>query len=106
MYVIIANMQIKDGYKMQFMEALLEDAKASVAVEPGCHRFDVIQDAGESNRVWLYEVYDDEAAFQAHLETPHLKKLQETTKDWREQGPQGAARGSYNIWPPDPDWKK
>ena len=93
MYVIIASMQIKQGHKEELVEALLEDAKASVSNEPGCSRFDVIQDAGDTNRVWLYEVYDDEAAFQAHLKTPHLNKLLETVKDWREEGPQGAARG-------------
>ncbi len=105
MYVIVAPMQIKQGHKKEFIEALLEDAKASVANEPGCSRFDVIQDAGDDNRVWLYEVYDDEAAFQAHLKTPHLTKLMDTIKDWRDEGPRGAARGSYNIWPPDGDWK-
>ena len=105
MYVIIASMQIKEGHKEGFIQALLEDAKASVNNEPGCSRFDVIQDAGDVNRVWLYEVYQDEAAFQAHLQTPHLKKLQDTVKDWREEGPQGAARGSYNIWPTDGEWK-
>jgi quinol monooxygenase YgiN len=26
----------------------------------------VIQDANDANRIWLYEVYKDEAAFQAH----------------------------------------
>lgn len=105
MYVIIASMQIKEGHKAEFIPALLEDAKASVSKEPGCLRFDVIQDAGDANRVWLYEVYRNEAAFQAHLKTPHLNKLLATVKDWREEGPQGAARGSYNIWPPDREWK-
>jgi len=105
MYVIIVPLQIKEGHKEEFVQALLEDAKASVENEPGCSRFDVIQDAGEANRVWLYEVYDDETAFEAHLQTPHLKKLQETTKGWRDEGPLGAARGSYNIWPTDSQWK-
>ena len=43
--------------------------------EPGYSRFDVIQDAGDANRVWVYEVYQDEVAYQAHLRAPHLKKL-------------------------------
>ena len=65
MYVIIAPIQVKPGCKDQFMEAIIEDAKGSVNDEPGCRRFDVIQDAGDENRIWLYEVYDDEAAFEA-----------------------------------------
>jgi autoinducer 2-degrading protein len=38
----------------------------AVVDEPGCLRFDVIQDANDANRIWFYEVYKDEAAFQAH----------------------------------------
>lgn len=105
MYVILASMKIKEGVKVAFVEALLEDAQASVRDEADCFRFDVIQDADDSNLVWLYEVYKDEAAFQTHLKAPHLLKLLDTIKDWREQGPQGAARGSFNIWPPDSEWK-
>ena len=105
MYVILAPIQIKQGHKEAFIQAMNEDARDSVTKEPGCLRFDVIQDAADPNRIWLYEVYTDEAAFQAHLQTPHLKKLEETTKDWQEEEPQGAGIGSYNIWPPDVEWK-
>ena len=45
MYVIVAPIQIKEGYKDAFVEAMLGDAKGSVNDEPGCLRFDVIQDA-------------------------------------------------------------
>jgi autoinducer 2-degrading protein len=105
-YVIIVPIQIKEGYKEQFVEAMLDDAKGSVNDEPGCLRFDVIQDAADPNRIWLYEVYVDEAAFQAHLQAPHFIKWRDTVKDWRaEGGLQGAGRGSHNIWPPDGEWK-
>lgn len=105
MYVIIAPIQIKQGYKAEFIEAMLEDARGSVDNEPGCLRFDVIQDAGDPNRIWLYEVYQDEVAFEAHLQSPHLIKWRDTVKDWREESLQGAARGSHNIWPPDGEWR-
>jgi quinol monooxygenase YgiN len=106
MYVIIVPIQIKEGYKDQFVAAMLDDAKGSVNDEPGCLRFDVIQDAADANRIWLYEVYVDEAAFQAHLQAPHFIKWRDTVKEWRaEGGLQGAGRGAYNIWPPDGEWK-
>ena len=57
MYVIIAPIQIKEGYKEQFIEEMIGDAVGSVNDEPGCIRFDVIQDAEDPNRIWLYEVY-------------------------------------------------
>ena len=105
MYVIIAPIQVKEGCKEQFMEAIIEDAQGSVNDEPGCLRFDVIQDAGDPNRIWLYEVYRDEAAFQAHTQAPHFLKFREATQDIRVEGIQGAARGSVNIWPPDAEWQ-
>ena len=105
MYVIIAPIQIKEGAKDQFMEAITEDAKGSVNDEPGCVRFDVIQDAGDPNRIWLYEVYQDEAAFQAHTQAPHFIKFRDATADIRVEGIQGAARGSSNVWPTDGEWK-
>ena len=63
------------------------------------------KDAGDPSRVWLYEVYDDEAAFQAHTEAPHFIKFRDATQDIRVEGIQGAARGSSNIWPTDGEWK-
>ena len=105
MYVIIAPIQIKDGHRDAFLEAMLDDAKGSVNHEPGCLRFDVIQDSGDPNRIWLYEVYVDEAAFEAHRQAPHFIKWRNTVKDWRDEGPEGAGLGSYNIWPSDADWK-
>jgi quinol monooxygenase YgiN len=105
MYVIVAPLQIKEGHKEEFLQALLEDARGALNDEPGCRRFDVIQDSGDPNRIWLYEVYADEAAFQAHTQAPHYVKFRATVGAWREEGLQGATRGSYNIWPPDADWK-
>lgn len=106
MYVIVAPIQIKQGFKEQFVEEMIGDARGSVNDEPGCLRFDVIQDANDENRIWLYEVYKDEAAFQAHTQAPHFIKWRDATKDWREDGPlQGAGSGASNIWPPDNEWK-
>ena len=105
MYVILAPIQIKPGCTDQFIEAIIADSTGSVNNEPGCRRFDVIRDAGDENRVWLYEVYNDEAAFQAHLETPHFIKFRDATADIIIDGIEGAALGSSNIWPIDAAWK-
>jgi len=99
MFVILAPIQIKEGFREKFVEAMVEDARDSVAHEPGCLRFDVIQDAGDPNRIWVYEVYKDEKAFEAHMQTPHFLKWKQTVADWRTDGPKGALRGSDVIWP-------
>ena len=64
---------------------MIENARGTVNDEPGCMRFDVIQDASDGNSIWLYEVYRDEEAFQAHTQGPHIK-FREASADWREQG--------------------
>ena len=105
MYVIIAATQIKQGFKDRFIEEMIADARGSVNDEPGCLRFDVIQDANDPNRIWLYEIYQDEAAFQKHMKGPNYIKWNDAVEGWWEQGPGGAGRGAYNIWPPDDQWK-
>ena len=106
MYVIIAPIQIKEGYKDRFIEEMIGDARGSVNDEPGCLRFDVIQDANDPHRIWLYEVYKDEAAFEEHTRAPHFIKWRDATRDWREEGSlEGAGRGAHNIWPPDDEWR-
>jgi quinol monooxygenase YgiN len=71
-FVIIAEFEVKADKLEQFLELAGTDASQSVAVEPGCQQFDVTLDREQPARVLLYEVYDDEAAFDAHLQTPHL----------------------------------
>ena len=105
MYIVVAPIQIKEGFKDQYIKGLIENARGAVNDEPGCLRFDVIQDANDSNRVWLYEVYKDEAAFQAHTQAPHFIKARAANADFREEGGlQGSGRGAFNIWPPDNEW--
>jgi quinol monooxygenase YgiN len=64
----------------QFMPLMLDNAEKSRALEPGCDRFDVLAPAKGGNRVFLYEIYRDRAAFDAHLKTPHFLEFAEKTK--------------------------
>ena len=82
MYVILAPIQIKHDHKEEFVKAMIEDAKGSVEHEPGCLRFDVLQDNEDPNKIHLYEVYKDEAALEAHRQAPHYTKWRETVADW------------------------
>jgi (4S)-4-hydroxy-5-phosphonooxypentane-2,3-dione isomerase len=72
---------IKPGYRDRFVEALLDGAEGSVNNEPGCLRFDVLQDHEGPNRIYLYEVYKDEQALGAHRVAPHFTKWRETVKE-------------------------
>ncbi len=50
---------------------LLRQAQAASLTEPGCVNYQVSQDVDNPRRFLLYEVYDDQAALDAHKETPH-----------------------------------
>ena len=82
MFGVVVTINIKPGFKDQFMRALLDDARGSATKEPGCLRFDVLQDTSEANRVYLMEEYRDEAAFETHTKQPHFTKFFATVKDW------------------------
>jgi len=47
----MVTVKIKAGYRDAFMEAMLSDARDSVFDEPGCLRFDVLQDAQDPRRI-------------------------------------------------------
>ncbi len=70
-FVIVAEFEVKPEALERFLALAKTDASQSVAREPGCRQFDVTVDRA-GHRVVLYEVYDDEAAFDAHLQMPHL----------------------------------
>jgi (4S)-4-hydroxy-5-phosphonooxypentane-2,3-dione isomerase len=102
MYVLVVTIDIKPGYKDRFVAEMLDDARGSVRDEPGCVRFDVIQDEKEPNRIYLYEVYKDRAAFDYHMATPHFLKWKNAVQDWF-AAPAVVGAGP-SIFPSDADW--
>jgi autoinducer 2-degrading protein len=75
MYVVIVDFKIRPERLAEFMPLMLENARLSRETEPGCRQFDVCVDPKEKTSVFLYEVYDDRAAFDAHLATAHFRKF-------------------------------
>ena len=72
-FVLVVNIRIKPDSVDKFMQGLLANAREA-RKEPGCRQFDVLVDPKEKTKVMLYEVYDDERAFETHQQTPHFKK--------------------------------
>lgn len=71
-FVIIVDFRVKPGAQAAFRQLIDANATASVRDEPGCRRFDVVEPEGEPDRILLYEIYDDLAAFEDHCRTPHF----------------------------------
>jgi quinol monooxygenase YgiN len=72
-YIVIATWVAREGEEQRVAQILRDNAVASNA-EPGCREFKVYRDKNQARTFVLYEVYDDEAAFQAHRESAHFKK--------------------------------
>lgn len=67
------------------LEAYLTFAKevgtVSMATEPGVIGLFSMQDKADPCKVYILEVYADQAAYQSHLQTAHFKKYKEGTAD-------------------------
>ena len=68
----MVDFRLKPGTFDRFRKLIVENARASLRNEAGCRQFDVVIPNGDSDRVVLYEIYDDAAAFDAHKRTPHF----------------------------------
>ena len=71
--VIYVDFTVKQGAVERFRELILANARHSLRDEPGCRRFDVLASAEAPRRIVLYEIYEDAAAFDFHVTTPHYK---------------------------------
>ncbi|MBX6321000.1 MAG: antibiotic biosynthesis monooxygenase [Rhodospirillaceae bacterium] len=78
-FVIIVEFRLAPGAREELLRLIADNANASVREEPGCRRFDVLTPVGEPDRVVLYEIYDDRAAFEAHLRTSHFLRFNEAS---------------------------
>jgi autoinducer 2-degrading protein len=78
MFVNAVDLDIKPAERENYLAAITENGKAAVT-EPGCKRFDILNLASDPNHFFLYEVYENEAAFQAHRASDHFKKYAATT---------------------------
>ena len=104
MIALIVTFQIKPEHREAFMESMFGDARGSNNDEPGCLRFDVLQDSEDPNRIFLYEIYRDDAALEAHRQAPHFLKWRETVKDWF--AAETTRHLATTVYPPEASWTK
>ncbi|WP_417258714.1 putative quinol monooxygenase [Celeribacter sp.] len=77
MFVVAVTLTLKEGAEAAFMPLMIENARLSRETEVGCHLFDICVGENETGarEVFLYEIYTDAAAFEAHLQTRHYKSF-------------------------------
>jgi autoinducer 2-degrading protein len=80
LYINAVDIDVVPGQIDNYLAALKENAAAS-ARESGCHAFNIAVSQKDTNHVFIFEVYDNAAALDAHRQTDHFKKYATTTKD-------------------------
>jgi (4S)-4-hydroxy-5-phosphonooxypentane-2,3-dione isomerase len=82
MYVVTVTFEVEPGHVEAFTAAMLTQARNSLEREDRCTCFDVCRDPDHPERIFLYEIYDDRAAFDDHLASDHFKSFDRTVAPW------------------------
>lgn len=72
--VRIAELEIDPAQLENYKAFLKEEIETSIRVEPGVLTLYAVAEKEHPTRIRMFEMYADEAAYKAHLETPHFKK--------------------------------
>ncbi|MBV1930311.1 MAG: antibiotic biosynthesis monooxygenase [Porticoccaceae bacterium] len=92
---LVVEIDVVEGQMEPFMEALMTHAANSQGDEKGTLNFDVLRGAtpgevkgvldewlpSDTNKVWLYELYEDQAAMDIHMEAASLAEYRNKAED-------------------------
>ena len=81
MYLVTVVFEVRQENAQMFSARVQRQAEDSLT-EPGCQRFDVWQAPADPAKTFLYEIYDDRAAFDAHLASEHFKAFDAEVGPW------------------------
>jgi quinol monooxygenase YgiN len=74
-FALIASIEVAPGRRDEFLPLLRAHAARCLKDEPGTLQFDVLLPHDGGDKVMLYELYQDQAAFDAHSNGPSLAQL-------------------------------
>jgi quinol monooxygenase YgiN len=69
---LIARVTVKPGAGPEFEAAFAEQAKGVRANEPGNKLYQLVRSRDDDTCYVVMELYDDEAALEAHRNAPHM----------------------------------
>ncbi|RMG71069.1 MAG: antibiotic biosynthesis monooxygenase [Bacteroidetes bacterium] len=79
MMVRIAEIEVDSVYREEYLAILQEEAAASVRLEPGVICIYPMFERASPTSIRLVEIYADQAAYEAHLQTPHFQRYKTST---------------------------
>jgi quinol monooxygenase YgiN len=79
--VRLAEIDIDPTQLESYKAALKEEIDASVRAEPGVLALYAVAEKDNPTRIRVFEIYANQEAYEAHLETAHFKKYKAVTQD-------------------------
>jgi autoinducer 2-degrading protein len=101
MLIVNVHVRVKPESVGAFRAATIENARHSVT-EPGIARFDVLQQADDTTRFALVEVYRNADAPARHKETAHYAVWRDAVASMMAE-PRSSVKYA-NVFPVDSDW--
>ena len=98
MYVVLGTVKVKPEHLDEFLENVRQHA-ANSSREPGCVRFEVLQDVEDQLTVCLLEVFRSEQDLQVHKEQDYYRRWMEISRDWRDRS-SSTRRVLRGLYPP------
>ena len=77
--VRIAEIEVNEGYLDEYLAAAHNVGTKSVEIEPGVICIFPMQVKDSPNTIRILEIYRNEEAYQAHLQTPHFLEYKQGT---------------------------
>jgi quinol monooxygenase YgiN len=81
-FVRLAELEIDPAHLERFKESATAQIEAAVRLEPGVLALYAVSVKDDPSLVRVFELYANEDAYGAHLETPHFKRFREQTNDF------------------------
>jgi quinol monooxygenase YgiN len=72
----LSRYESQSGKQTVAYDAFKKMAKAVAESEPGCLMYAVTRGQVNPLEIYVYEVYEDQVAFDAHRRTEHMRELQ------------------------------
>jgi quinol monooxygenase YgiN len=79
-FVRVADIEVDPEQREAFVSAVTEEMDESIRVEPGVLALYAVAEKGSPSRLRFFEIYADEAAYNAHLESLHFRKYRMATE--------------------------
>ena len=81
MLAVCVDFEVDPASLDAFLTIMQKNAADSLANEVGCHQFDITPDLQNPTKIFLYELYEDAAAFDLHKKSSHYLEFNQLVSE-------------------------